>query len=489
MKSIYGKIMLSFVVLTFLMAALAAFAFFDMLYLDKRVYQGIAVSKIEHSVIEMRLHEKNLFLYKNNDAGITADQFATHALKQLNTEHDTIKGLLDPIIIQDFQNDIVAYRKLLDNYLQKGKHEAGLESTIRTQGHKISQIAEKLSESERHTLATAISSTKFALAWSIIILALLVFVVGWTLAHYVVKPLRRLPLDLDPIAKGRFDHLEINSKDAEMLAFSRAFNSMLGELEIRRKRLLRSEKLAAMGVLVAGVAHEMKNPLSNISSTAQLMQEDVETASRTQLIEWARAIDGESERLRRIVDTIQEFGHHRETPSEKVLLAKLITETVMLVRSSSGDSNLEVIIDVPEEIVIMAYAHRIQQAFRNLLLNSKMSGDIVTIRITASDCDAIKQPIPIDAEVIGDSDCYQHDGVQTTQIVFADNGSGIDAESLSKVFEPFYTTREPGQGMGLGLYIVQEIVQEHEGCIALVSRKNIGTEVFVLLPCATQETA
>ena len=480
--------MLSFIALILLMAALAAFAFIDMLYLDSRVYQGIAVSRIEHAVIEMRLHEKNLFLYKDDAAGLNTDKFAVLAMNQLKNEKETIKDLLDPTLILEFQADLIRYRKLLKSYIKNNKQDAKLESRIRAQGQMVSQIAARLFESERYILAQAISSTRWALAWSILILALLVFAIGWTLANSVVKPLRRLTIDLAPIAQGRFDHLAIKSKDTEMLAFGSAFNRMLGELELRRRRLLQSEKLAAMGVLLAGVAHEMKNPLSNISSTAQLMLEEIDIADRVQLAEWSGVVDSESERLRRIVDTLQEFNHGQLASHEPVTLSKLLQETLTLAHNPLLDSQAKVTLDVADAIVVMAEAHRLQQIFINLLLNATMSGDGVFIRITASNCGSPIQPLPNDAVVAGNTDCHKIDGVRMTQIVIADNGSGINAQKLSRVFEPFFTTRAPGKGMGLGLYIVQEIVQEHEGCIAIVSQEGRGTEVFINLPCAPEES-
>ncbi len=94
-------------------------------------------------------------------------------------------------------------------------------------------------------------------------------------------------------------------------------------------------------------------------------------------------------------------------------------------------------------------------------------------------------PLPDDAQVIGDPNCETGPHVQ---IEVADDGPGMQPEMLSRIFEPFFTTREPGRGMGLGLYIVQEIVQEHGGCIAVASQPGQGTRFYIRLRCAENGT-
>jgi signal transduction histidine kinase len=113
----------------------------------------------------------------------------------------------------------------------------------------------------------------------------------------------------------------------------------------------------------------------------------------------------------------------------------------------------------------------------------------VEVRVSATPCNDQMLPLPEAAEVIGDPNCRQHVAEHATQILVEDNGSGIAAEQLRRVFEPFYTSREPGHGMGLGLYLVQEIIQEHDGCIAIASREHEGTQVFVRLPCVSGDPA
>ncbi|PVV22921.1 MAG: hypothetical protein B6D74_08850 [gamma proteobacterium symbiont of Ctena orbiculata] len=126
---------------------------------------------------------------------------------------------------------------------------------------------------------------------------------------------------------------------------------------------------------------------------------------------------------------------------------------------------------------------RIQQLFINLIQNAlHAAGEGVNVRISAMVCEKGVSMIPDGAEVAGNLKCINDYDGQFVELLVADDGPGIPVESLSKVFDPFFTTSQPGQGVGLGMFIVQEIVREHDGCLAVASGSGKGTQVIVLLP-------
>lgn len=483
MQSIHRKITLAFTLLALLMAALALFAFLDMLFLENRVHQGVVAANLEYAIMEMRRQEKNLFLYGDNTAANEATTQADHAIGLLGKEAAIFRKLGEPQLVVQLGQFLQHYRQLLGEYTAAAQPSVSLEEAIRTQGHAISQIVSGLILRERRTLAQSISASQWALALSISILAILMIVLGSSLTRRVVAPLRRLPEDLKPIAEGRFQHLIVRSQEEEIVAFTNAFNRMLDELESRRRRLLQSEKLAALGVLVAGVAHELNNPLSNISSSCQLLLEELETADIEQLTEWAGTIDSETERARQIVTALMDYGRRRESELVAVPLAELLRTTLLLLKGPLRQSGGRVELDIPPDLMLHADPQRLQQVFINLLRNAAESGEGVTVSVSASHCGTALPPLPGDAEVVGEPDCQLHQETRATQIVIADNGRGIPADELSHVFEPFFSRREEGQGMGLGLYLVQEIIQEHDGCIAICSKPQQGTRIFLRLPC------
>ncbi|MDH5785037.1 MAG: ATP-binding protein [Chromatiales bacterium] len=487
MRSIHSRISVTFRSLAALIALLALFAYLDMLYLENRVHQGVVVANLEYTLMEMRRQEKNLFLYHDHGAGKEALTLATRASSLIITEQEIFKRLASQEKLGALRHTLDEYHRLVSHYLSANTASHSDEESIRVQGHAISEVAEGLVVRERTALAAAISTSHWVLAISIVLLALGVVALGRWLRRRVVTPLRRLPEDLRPIAEGRFHHLVSHSDEAEMVAFTQAFNRMLDELDSRRRRLLQSEKLAALGVLVAGVAHELNNPLSNISSSCQLLVEELDTAQREQQLEWATTIDSETERARAIVAALMEYGRRREAELVPVPLAELLHTTQLLLKGPIRKNSGTIELDIPAGLVVLGDPQRLQQVFINLLRNAVESGDGVRVRVAASPCSATMQPLPDGVEIVGEPDCHLHPSREATQIVIEDSGRGIPTEELPHVFEPFYSRREAGQGMGLGLYIVQEIMQEHDGCIAISSTPGEGTTIFLRLPCAGGE--
>jgi len=483
MISIHRKITFAFSSLAVLVVGVAALAFLDLLFLERQVEQGITITTLETAIQDMRREEKNLFLYQDVSAGQAADTFAATALQTLQTSPQTLAEVANVMQISQLQTILQTYRQLLANHLQRLPADSTLESSIRAQGHLASQLAESLTLQERSLLNTAIADAKWAQVLGVGILSALLVLIAWLLDRSVITPMKRLMADLTPIAEGHFERLDVRARSTEMVSLREAFNRLLDELEARRRRLIQSEKLAALGVLVSGVAHELNNPLSNISSSSQLLLEELDSAEPDTLREWAHTIDSETERARRIVDALQDFGRRQEPHLETVNLADLLERTLLLLRGHLRKAGATVENHVPLDLTLPADAQRLQQVFINLLRNAAESGTNLTLHIRAQGCSLSGTPLPPDATVVGELGCQVRQRQPMIEISIEDNGAGIPAAVLPRVFEPFYTTRAPGQGMGLGLYIVQEIIQEHDGCIAIASQPGQGTRVVLRLPC------
>ena len=483
MASIHSKITLAFTALTTLVVIGAVVAFLNLLFLEQRVEQGMAVTNLEATIQDMRREEKNLFLYQDTAAGQAADKLANQALGWLDDTPEVLAAVGQPLQIQHLHSVLEDYRAALAGYMQQVPAQMVLEAQIREQGHRASHIAESLFVHERQALKQALTAAKWAQAIGVGVLAVLLLTVGHLLARSVVAPLKRLVAALNPIAEGRFDRLALTSRNAEMITLRAAFNRMLDELEARRRRLIQSEKLAALGVLVSGVAHELNNPLSNISSSNQLLLEELDTADLEVLRDWSQTIDSETERARRIVDALQDFGRRQEAHLETIHLADLLERTLLLLKGQLRKTHATVENHISLDLTLPGDPQRLQQVFINLLRNAAESAENLTLHIRANACSLSASAFPPDATVVGELGCPLHNRQPMIEISIEDNGSGIPASVLPRVFEPFYTTREPGHGMGLGLYIVQEIVQEHDGCIAIASQPGQGTRVVVRLPC------
>jgi two-component system NtrC family sensor kinase len=483
MPSLRGKIRLTYSSLAMIVVTLCGIAVFDLMFLERQVHEGIAVSDLNNAVLEMRRQEKNLFLYGDPNALGNTEMHAEAALAILRNEHEALATVSTTQLLGTLAVSIEAYRAALANWREQRVMRSNLEVDLREQGQQISSLVDGIAHSERLALASAVRKSRSWLLLSIVAVGVLVFLVGRHLALAVVTPLRRLERNLAPIAAGRFDHLEAGSRDREFVAFTEAFNRMLRELDTRRRRMLQAEKLASLGVLVAGVAHELNNPLANISSSCQLLLEELESANPEQLATWLRQIDGETERARQIVLALLEFGRQRELSLEPVPLLELLDKTRMLLGNNLRSSAAQLDIEVPGDLVVHADPHRLQQVFINLLRNAMDAGGTgVRIRILARNCSAAQDTLPAGAQVLGEPDCHLPADQNCTEILVEDNGPGIPADVLPQVFDPFFTTREPGKGMGLGMYIIQEIILEHGGCIAVNTLPESGTRITIRLP-------
>jgi signal transduction histidine kinase len=227
-----------------------------------------------------------------------------------------------------------------------------------------------------------------------------------------------------------------------------------GSLIRARESLMESESLASMGRMAAGIAHEIRNPLFIIRSSAEKLKE----ASP----ERAGEIDGfileEVDRLNTILTDYLLFARDEEARRDAIDLVSTLRRSVRLMRESieSGGIGLAEQYDVTEA-PFHGEDKKLQQAFLNILLNAEQStseGGTITVALTRRD------------------DRYR--------ITFADTGSGVPPKELDKIFEPFYTTKPTGSGLGLA--IVKRVVEDHGGDVAVTSALDSGTSVTVTFP-------
>ena len=238
----------------------------------------------------------------------------------------------------------------------------------------------------------------------------------------------------------------------------------LTDLQNLESELAHSERLASIGRLAAGVAHEIGNPVTGIACLAQNLESETEDGDvRTT----SRQIIDQTKRISEIVQTLVGFSHGGSFASERpqmLALAECIQEAADLVGLSHGARQVEIRIDCPQAILLIADRTRLIQVFVNLMTNAcdaSQPGDQITVRARLTESDAI--------------------------IEVVDHGEGMAQDLLDQVFEPFVTTKAPRHGTGLGLSVVHRIVEDHGGQISIDSRPGSGTRVVLTLPGAQLE--
>jgi len=249
-----------------------------------------------------------------------------------------------------------------------------------------------------------------------------------------------------------------------------AFNAMAASIEERDRRLqrqaeeqiLKSEKLAMIGRLAAGVAHEINNPLGSILLFSRLLLRKAPPAGLVR--ENLERIAKEADRCKNIVQGLLDFARQRELKVENVDLNEVIRKPVALLEGQASFHNIEIVEHLQDDLPpVSADASQVQQVFVNILVNAAeaMEGS-GTLTITS--------------HAIPDQ--------QRVEVRFTDTGRGITPEDISRLFEPFFTTKEVGEGTGLGLSISYGIIRRHGGTIEVRSRVGGGSTFVVSLPTA-----
>jgi len=245
----------------------------------------------------------------------------------------------------------------------------------------------------------------------------------------------------------------------------RAFNYLTTTLERTEKEkeeavraACQSERLAALGQMAAGIGHEINNPLLNIMSLATLVEDalgDGHDDTKNDLL----MLRKEGQRCARIIQGILNFARENEPSYVPFDLAKLITETLELLSHRIESSEIDVVTQVDDNLIMEGDAGMIQQVLVNILLNA----------IQASSADAV---IRINAKK------------KNTNLVIeiTDQGEGIKGNDFSKIFDPFFTTKSEGEGTGLGLSISYGIIKHHGGSITISNMETKGVKVTITLP-------
>jgi two-component system sensor histidine kinase HydH len=238
----------------------------------------------------------------------------------------------------------------------------------------------------------------------------------------------------------------------------------LSEIHHLQDEVRRQEKLAAMGGLAAGVAHEVRNPLSSIKALATYFSGQFDDGSESH--EAAKVMVQEVDRLNRVITELLEFSRPTDLKRQSSDIGLLISRSIQLVQQDALNKNIDFQVDTGDDICpARVDPDRLTQCLLNLYLNAIQameSGGTIKVACTAGEAENL-------------------------HITVTDTGKGIPREQMQHIFDPYYTTKS--KGTGLGLAIVQKIIEAHGGRIAVSSTTGEGTSFFMSVPCADKETA
>lgn len=326
---------------------------------------------------------------------------------------------------------------------------------------------------------------------TLLLIGLFVFLISVFLCvilyNFVSKPVALLEAGMKRISKGELDvPITINTRD-EMGLLAKTFNSMAQDLkryrenmenwtrtleaEVKKKtdeiiraqeELLNAEKLASLGRMAAGVAHELNSPLTGVVTFAHLMKSRT-PAEDKQSQEDLQVIIDQANRCSRIIKGLLGFSRRAASEMVEINVNDLLDNTISLVRNQARFHNIRFDINLaPYLPLILADPNQLQQVFLNLVIN-------------AADAMNEKGIISIATRVLREDSDF-------LEIEITDNGPGIPESLVGRIFEPFFTTKPVGKGTGLGLSVSYGIIKRHGGDIMVKSVPGKGASFFIKIP-------
>jgi signal transduction histidine kinase len=428
------------------------------------------------NILELRRHEKNFFLYRQPASLKEAKDYAAR-VEDLYLGHEPeIQRFKKQPKTPEFNRTLSNYQDVLkeiESRVQRGGGaELGnflpLEVSLRNHGQELHNIAESWEKEERRQINRLFQRAMQLFLGSVVVFLILGLIVAFYVARLLVKPLFQMQQAMDKIAHGDFTPIpEPESSSEEFFALFRAFNRMIHELEVHQEQLVQSRKIAAVGTLTSGIAHELNNPINNIVLTAEALKEDFSHLDQEEALGLVQDILVQSERASEIVKGLLDFSRSEHPEFEPLSIRQVVHGTLKLVRNQLTLSGIPVEEDLPTDLPpIYGDRKSLQQVFLNLFINAiqaMLDGGTLTLKAGPSE-----------------------DG-QWLKVDVADTGMGMDPEQIPRIFDPFYTTKQVGRGTGLGLSVTYGIVEKHGGHIEVQSQKGKGSTFTVILPVQKED--
>ncbi|WP_374289146.1 sensor histidine kinase [Desulfovibrio desulfuricans] len=474
--TIRGKIAIGTGLFLAMLLLLGGIACYDLGRIDRAARLIDMVDDLRSDVLEMRRYEKNLQLFP----GRQGDLAALRSFVELARERATSVGQGYNAAMGRRVGD-GAHRNL-DLLLEGiGTYEALLEdapsdgAALTDQGQRLSELADSAVRRMRQGIFTAVGDLRTQLLGAIAALLACGVAFAWQIGRHIMRALGAIENAARSVGAGMPLPSPPPQLEAEAHHVLQTLDGMATELEKRHSLLLQEKKLASLGVLTSGVAHQLNNPLNNISMGCQLLGEDVNDARQgvrpmptaDDVTAQLNEIQAEVVRARDIVCGLLDFARDRPFSVALHDLGGVVRRAVALVRHDMGTA-VRIEVDVPEGLRLPMDAQRMQEVLINLLLNAAqaMNGEGL-VRITAR----------------------ADEPASMVELCVSDSGKGIEAQYLGRIFDPFFSLKPVGEGTGLGLSIAFGIVGKHSGTLEVQSKPGEGACFTVRLPLAARQAA
>ncbi|EPR43702.1 integral membrane sensor signal transduction histidine kinase [Desulfovibrio sp. X2] len=486
--NIRQKVLLGMAVALIGFSLLGAISYRQLLGQEHALHLAEVVDDMFNDILEIRRYEKNYLLYAMEEDYRESLQYADQVLEQVGRiepagGQGTGRPDEDALVLR-LRGMILEYREVFGKLALEHRPIAArerLRNELREKGKELVDAAQHIASLQRQRIFTGVLRLKQQLLLTILGLGGVSIILAWTIGRRIIRALTLIDLSTRRIAEGDFTPLAVPESRDETRGVAEAMNRMVGELERRQNQLLQEKKLASLGVLTSGIAHQLNNPLNNISTSCQILREEADTCDPEFSRQMLDNIYQEVIRSRNIVKGLLEFSRETQFTLRPVRLAGLVERATLLVQSQLP-AGVSVVRDVPDDLVVPLDSQRMQEALLNLLINAGQAiesaqGAGQSGGSSAGQNGAAPGTITVSAQA--------ENGQAVLRV--SDTGVGIARENLGRIFDPFFTLKEVGKGTGLGLSVVFGIVKKHGGSISVESEEGRGASFIIRLPLPRPE--
>ncbi len=457
-NSIKGKIFALFLV-TFLMAgALTAINVWTLGAVRERLVLSERYDDLLNNILEARRYEKNVLIYGDAASLAEGADYLNQAEIQARAIAPDMAQVAGPEQAQALLGALAGYRAALSDLGEGRKTDA---ERVRGLGKRLVDLAEGASRIKRERIHRTIAQVSLLPFGTLGAFLLFMIFLIRVVAGSLLTPLTLVRQITGRVAKGDFSPVDAPGQHiAEIAGLLEALDRMARELEANQENLLQARKIAALGTLTAGIAHEINNPVNNIMLSAETLLETHGETLDADGRELAQDILDQAERAGDIVRNLLDFSRTEKAQISSLDPAEVVRSTLALLKNQIMIAGMTMRVELaPGLSPVAGNLRHLQQVFLNLVLNAVQA-----------------TPSGGEVAVLG-----QEDG-DYVRLTVQDTGKGIPHEQQEHIFEPFFTTKDPGKGTGLGLAVSYSIIKRLGGRITVQSTPGQGARFSVFLP-------
>ncbi len=450
-----------------LIVALVSIYSYQLISLENKMVTMERVDDLFSNILEVRRYEKNIMLQLDDDNVTKAGQSLQKIDISLEELLPQFSELSEKKVFLDLKDSFTKYKVIFDHWCANEEcvtdpAQQDDSYLIRQEGQTLTDNAAELVHLKRKHISEGFKGILFWLTFMPAVIFICGLILFFSQIRSILSRLSSLDQGTKNLAAGEFKIIPTtDTSPDEISGLIDNFNQMVGALEQKQEELIQSKKMASIGTFSSGIAHEINNPLNNISLSTDIILEEFDSMEDEEIKEILGDIMTQTDRASKIVKNLLDFSRAPSSKMQPVYIDFVLHKTTDLIANELRIHKIALKKDIIDLLPqVNGDLQKLQQVFLNLIINAEQAiGDYGTITIQAIEI---------------------YKGYVRVNV--SDTGPGIAQENIDQIFDPFFTTKATGKGTGLGLSIVYAIVKEHGGYIEVASKLGEGTTFSVYLP-------